>query len=72
MNLTELTGRERTRQRVRGLVLAHGLAAGSITVRELSPSQRLLTEWAVQSCITDALALNVMQEEAEVEYGAVD
>ncbi len=62
MNLSELTGRDRTRERIRGLVLAHGLAAGSITVRELTPAQRMLTEWAVQDCIRDAATLESLQE----------
>ena len=52
-----LTGQDRTRARVRGLVLAHGLVTGCVQSRDLSHEQRELAAWAVFIAQQDASRL---------------
>ena len=63
-----LTGQDRTRARVRGLVLAHGLATGCVQSRDLSHDQRELAAWAVFTAQQDASRLLDMQREPDHVY----
>ena len=63
-----LTGMDRMRARVKGLVLAHGLATGCVQSRDLSAEQRELAAWAVFTAQQDATRLLDMQREPDHVY----
>lgn len=63
----QLIGADKTRARVRGLTLAHGLATACIETRDLTAAQQQLAAWAVLVAHQDAAALLSMQTAGDLD-----